>query len=110
MGEIKHEGLRANSGKLRFDLLHPFAQQELVKVLTFGALKYEDRNWEKGMSWSSVIASLKRHLNAIEMGEDIDPESGELHAAHVACNAHFLTAYYKIYPQGDDRREGLIEK
>lgn len=100
---MKHEGLRFNQGKNRFDLVHPWAHEQMVNVLTKGAIKYKDRNWEKGMAWSNVIASLKRHLNAIEKGEDYDPETGELHAAHIACNAHFLTAYYKIYPQGDDR-------
>lgn len=100
---MKHKGLRYNSGKPRFDLVQPWAHEEMVKVLTVGANKYEDRNWEKGMKWTTVLASLKRHISAIENGEDFDEETGLLHAAHVACNAHFLTAYYKIYPQGDDR-------
>lgn len=98
-----HKGLRFNNGKKRFDLVHPWAHEQMVNVLTIGSEKYEERNWERGMSWTTVIASLKRHLNAIESGEDYDPETKELHAAHLACNAHFLTAYYKIYPQGDDR-------
>lgn len=101
---MKEEGLRYNEGKLRFDLLHPVAQEGIVKVLTRGAIKYEPRNWEKGMSWTSVIASLKRHLNAFERGEDYDPETGLLHIDHLQCNAHFLSAYYRIAPQYDDRR------
>ena len=94
---------RFNQGKPRYDLVHPWAHRQMVNVLTKGSEKYAARNWEKGLGWSGVIASLKRHLAAIEEGEDYDPETGELHSAHVACNAHFLTAYYKIYPQGDDR-------
>ena len=101
--QIHHKGLRFNEGKLRFDLIHPWANEQMVRILTKGSLKYAPRNWERGMAWSNVISSLKRHLNAIENGEDYDEETGELHAAHLACNAHFLTAYYKIYPQGDDR-------
>lgn len=97
------EGLRFNEGKLRYDLIHPKAEEGLVKVLTKGAEKYAERNWEKGMAWSTVIASLKRHLAAIEKGEDYDSETGELHVDHLQCNAHFLSAYYRIYPQGDDR-------
>lgn len=107
--EAKHKGLRFNQGKKRFDLVHPWAHEQMVNVLTVGANKYAERNWEKGMTWSNVIASLKRHLNAIEKGEDYDPETGELHAAHLACNAHFLTAYYKIYPQGDDRPHDYLK-
>jgi hypothetical protein len=105
---IKQEGKRFNEGKQRWDLLHPIAQQGLVKVLTSGANKYGDKNWEKGMVWSKVIASLKRHLAAIERGEDYDLESGELHADHLQANTHFLSAYYSIYPQGDDRQHAYL--
>lgn len=106
---MKKEGLRYNEGKLRFDLVHPWAHEQMINVLTKGAEKYSSRNWEQGMAWSKVIASLKRHLNAIEKGEDYDSETGELHASHLACNAHFLTAYYKIYPQGDDRPHAYLK-
>ena len=99
----KGSGLRYNTGKLRYDLVQPEAHKDMVSVLTMGAEKYEDRNWEEGMNWTTVIASMKRHIAAIEAGEDFDQESGMLHAAHVQCNAHFLNAYYHIYPQGDDR-------
>jgi len=108
--QSKHKGLRFNQGKARFDLVHPWSHEQMVNVLTAGAIKYKDRNWERGMAWSNVIASLKRHLNAVESGEDYDPETGELHAAHIACNAHFLTAYYKIYPQGDDRPHSYLKQ
>lgn len=96
-------GKRFNQGKTRHDLVPPFAQEEYAKVLTFGSNKYGDRNWEKGMKWTHVLASLKRHINAFELGEDKDPETGLLHMAHAMCNAAFLTEYYKIYPNGDDR-------
>ena len=96
-------GERKNEGKLRYDLIHPQAQEGLVQVLTLGAKKYAPRNWEKGMPWSNIISSLKRHLAAIEKGEDFDEETGLYHADHLQCNAHFLSAYYRIYPQGDDR-------
>lgn len=118
----KHKGLRFNEGKLRYDLVHPWSQEQMVRVLTKGSVKYEERNWERGMKWSNVLASAKRHMAAIERGEDYDIDhncpdcqkstkdnwicknhTGELHAALLQTNAHFLTAYYKIYPQGDDR-------
>lgn len=102
-------GLRYNEGKLRYDLIHPIANDGLVKVLTIGARKYSDRNWENGMPWSTVIASLKRHLAAIERGEDYDEETGLLHADHLQCNAHFLSAYYKIAPKYDDRRKSYLK-
>jgi len=97
------KALRFDRDKIRLDLVSPTATKELAKVLTFGANKYAPHNWTKGMKWSRVLGSLKRHLNAIESGEDYDKETGCLHSAHVMCNAMFLTDYYKIFPQGDDR-------
>lgn len=96
-------GVKYDQNKLRFDLVPPFAFENFVKVLGMGARKYSDRNWEKGMDWSRLIASLKRHIHAFETGEDYDPESGLLHMAHVATNAMFLLEFYEIFPQGDDR-------
>lgn len=101
-------GLRFNDGKTRHDLVPAFAQEQYAKVLTLGAQKYAERNWEKGMKWSDVFASLERHLNAFKRGEDYDPETKLLHTAHIMCNAAFLTEYYKIYPQGDDRPHGYL--
>lgn len=97
------QGKRFNNGKTRHDLIPAFAQEQYARVLSRGAEKYDDRNWESGMSWSTVMASMKRHIIAFEQGEDFDPETEALHMAHVMCNAAFITEYYKIYPQGDDR-------
>lgn len=105
----KGNGLRFNHGKLRYDLVEPRAFQDFVQVLTDGATKYKSRNWEEGLSWTSVLASLKRHIQAIELGEDRDPESGRLHIAHAACNVHFLNAFYYTFPQGDDRPKRFLK-
>lgn len=102
----KGNGLRFNQGKLRYDLVEPMAHRDMVDVLTYGATKYFDRNWQGGLSWTSVIASAKRHLAALEAGEDYDNGeggSGKLHVANLACNIHFLNAFYYTFPQGDDR-------
>jgi len=107
---MEDKGLRYNEGKTRHDLTPIFAQEQYATVLTKGSLKYAERNWEQGMKWSKVTASLKRHLNAFENGEDYDKETGLLHTAHIMCNAAFLTEYYKIYPQGDDRPHKYLKK
>lgn len=106
----KEQGLRFNEGKLRYDLLHPVSQEGIVKVLTKGAEKYAPKNWEKGMSWSSVVASLKRHLAEFEKGIDYDEETKLLHIDHIQCNAHFLSAFYKIAPQFDDRSHTYLNR
>jgi len=84
--------------------------EELAKVFTKGAEKYAERNWEKGMSWQSVLASLERHKEAFKKGEDYDKETGLLHMAHVAWNALALVSYYSIYPQGDDRPHEYLNR
>jgi len=101
-------GLRFNDGKSRVDLLPSFAIEKMAEVLTVGAKKYAERNWEKGMAWSKALASLKRHLSDFEKGMDIDPDDGQLLMAKVMTNAAFLTEYYKIYPQGDDRPKSYL--
>jgi hypothetical protein len=106
----KGGGLRFNKGKLRYDLVQPNAMEDFVQVLTDGAEKYFDRNWENGLTWTSVLASLKRHVAAIEKGEDYDLESGRLHIAHAACNVHFINAFYYIFPQGDDRPKRFLKQ
>lgn len=106
---MKEKGERFNQGKLRYDLLNPIATEGLVKVLTKGAEKYAPRNWEKGLPWTEVIASLKRHLAAIEKGEDFDSETGLLHIDHVQCNAHFLSTFYKTAPHFDDRNHNYLK-
>jgi hypothetical protein len=103
-------GKRFNQGKLRLDLIPPFAQEQYAKALAFGSQKYGDDNWRKGMAWTNMIASAERHLHAIKMGEDYDPESGLLHSAHVMCNMGFLTEYYKIFPQGDNRLHSYLKR
>lgn len=96
-------GGRADIGKLRYDLLPPYPIQQLVKILSGGADKYGDKNWEKGMAWSRCYASLMRHLMAWWMGEDKDKESGESHLAHAMCNLVFLMEYERTHPEKDDR-------
>lgn len=104
------KGLRFNEGKTRHDLVPVFAQEQYASVLSKGAEKYAERNWELGMKWSKVLASLKRHTLAFERGEDFDKETGLLHTAHIMCNAGFLTEYYKTYPQGDDRPHNYLKR
>ena len=97
------EGRKNDTGKARMDLIPPEAIQALADVLTMGAAKYADRNWEKGFAWGRSIAALLRHLWAWIGGEDTDPESGLSHMAHVLSNAAFLCTFEARRIGTDDR-------
>lgn len=102
-------GTKKDAGKPRMDLVPARADLAMGKIFGFGAEKYDEgdsiygNNWRQGMRWGRVIASLKRHIAKFELGEDYDDETGELHMAHVLCNAAMLHEFYSIFPQGDDR-------
>jgi hypothetical protein len=102
--DSKHGGLRYNQGKLRYDLICPEQLKGLASVYTYGATKYKPHNWSKGQAYSTILASLKRHIAAFEAGEDYDAESKCQHMAHAMWNCGALISFAKFYPQGDDRR------
>lgn len=83
------EGMKFDDEKNRWDLLPFDVMDEVVKILTFGAKKYEDNNWKK-ISPERYKAALMRHYSAWVQGEKNDGESGLSHMSHVICNAIFL--------------------
>ena len=106
-------GDRFNEGKPRWSLVPQSALIPMVRVLEFGAKKYGDYNWVKGLSIRETCESLKRHLDAFMEGEDDDPESKLSHIGHIQCNALFLSWMYENRPDLDDRVDftlGKIEK
>lgn len=86
---IKHDG-----DKPRYDLLPYDAIEKVVEVLTIGANKYSDRNWEQGLKYSRCFAALQRHLVAwFQKREDNDQETNTHHLANAACELLFLLSY-----------------
>ena len=96
-------GKRFNNEKVRYGLVPVRALTDVANVFSFGANKYGDYNWQRGMKWSVMLESLERHLQRIKMGLDHDEESGMLHVSHLITNALMLNEYYHTFPQGDDR-------
>lgn len=86
------EAKKYDQNKTRMDLVPLSVMENLAKILTMGAQKYGDNNWQ-GLPdfWKRYKAALLRHLTAIDKGESIDPESGLPHIDHVLCNAAFLS-------------------
>lgn len=98
-------GTKFDSEKFRMDLISPVAIEELAKVLTFGAKKYDDWNWSKGIAYTRILAAVLRHTFAYLRGESKDPESGLSHMSHVFCNVMFLLHFEYYRPELDDRKK-----
>lgn len=104
MNEIKTEpGKKFDANKPRMDLLPPDALLGAARVLTYGADKYGERNWEGGMSWGRSYGALLRHMMAWASGETHDAETGLPHLDHAMCCLLFLSAYEKRGVGKDDR-------
>lgn len=106
---MANEGTKYDTGKIRMDLLPPELLTAVATILTFGANKYTDRNWEQGMDWGRVYGALLRHLNAWWAGEDKDPETGESHLWHAGCCIAFLITYEQRGIGTDTRYKNNIE-
>ena len=87
----------------RPELLSPELILQVSEVLAFGAKKYADRDWEKGMSWGRPFGALMRHMWAWWGGEQKDAETGFSHLAHAGCCLMFLMAYESRKIGIDDR-------
>ena len=100
---FKSGAVRASAGKAKISLVSPHLINETAKVLTFGAQKYSERNWEKGFPWSDPYSALQRHLNAWWAGEELEGESGLHHLGFAACNLMFLIHFVAEKGGTDDR-------
>jgi hypothetical protein len=80
---------KGDAGKLKpqLQLIPPALNQETAKALALGADKYGPWNWrDNKVEIMTYIGAMKRHLDCILEGEDIDPESGAHHLGHVAAS------------------------
>lgn len=99
----KAEGIKHDQHKIRWDLVPYDAVNEIAKVLTFGASKYEARNWEKGMDWSRAFGALQRHLTRWFHGQDKDKETRLTHLSNAGCCLFFLLSWELRQVGKDDR-------
>lgn len=80
-------------GKPRLDLLEHVAEVEIAKAIGTGADKYGVGNYRTIPILARVYgAAMRRHIGAWLDGQDMDPESGLSHLAHIGANVHVLLA------------------
>lgn len=126
--DLSKMGVKYDKGKTRWSLLSPRWLRELAEmmtrnpglrlhlfpisliesvgyILTLGAIKYKERNWEVGMPYSRAYDALFRHMNAWADGENLDPDTKRSHLHHAACNIAFLIEWEQTHPELDDREQ-----
>ena len=88
---IKENGIKYDFGKPDYSLVPPIPFEDVVKVLTFGSVKYSRDNWKLVSDGQNrYFAAAMRHLWAWFRGETHDPESGVDHGAHAICCILFM--------------------
>jgi hypothetical protein len=79
-------GVKFDEEKPRMYLLPPRAIQEVAKVLTLGAQKYDEDNWKKLDNLQNrYTGAALRHIFTSMEGEQLDPETNLYHEAHAIC-------------------------
>jgi len=83
------------SDKPRPDLISPFAEERVGQWLRLGAVKYAERNWERGIPNSRCLASLRRHVMRYQQGD-----RSEDHLAAVIFNAQAIIHNEEMMARG----------
>lgn len=79
-----------NNNKTRWELLPLDCLEDMARVLTEGAKKYDDNSWQNlENGYERYKGALLRHLYAAE-NETFDEDTGCRHLAQVAINAIFM--------------------
>lgn len=101
--------------KLRWELLPMAEIEDLVKVYTFGALKYAPDSWQElpdGLKRYSAAAL--RHMCEFSKGTPLDSETHLPHLAHLVWNAVAMLYLWKkenpeLAKQSEEEFKKLIE-
>ena len=89
--QVRQSGMKFDSNKPRHSLLPKGAVNSVIKVLEFGAKKYDADNWQKvDNAEERYYNAAMRHIDSWWNGEKCDPETGSHHLAHAATNLFFL--------------------
>jgi hypothetical protein len=83
---VKHD-----SEKLRPSLFPINAYEDILKVIEYGARKYEKDNWRECEDLTRYIDACERHIIEYKKGNKIDSGESRLkHLAHAATNLIFI--------------------
>lgn len=87
---MAEQGRKFDGGKLRYDLIPVLALEEVTRVITLGAEKYDPENWKNVPEGRRrYTAAAFRHIEAWRKGEVTD-EIGTHHIANAISNLMFI--------------------
>lgn len=84
-------GRKFDGGKLRYDLMPTLAFENVVKVLTYGTIKYDDENWKLVPNGRKrYLAAAMRHIQEYRKGEMFDDETKTHHLSNAVTDLLFI--------------------
>lgn len=91
------EGIKFDQEKPDWSLLDLNLIEDVIKVLTYGAKKYDRDNWQKVVEANPhrYFSAAMRHIAAFQKGEKVDSETELSHLAHAQCCLIFLAWHEK---------------
>lgn len=103
--DVNPKELRAAAdGKAPLEFLEPAGEVETAYVMQHGAEKYGRRNYTvTPCKVLTYVGAVQRHLRAIRLGEDVDPDSGRSHWAHIRACADVVMGAQSAGMLVDDR-------
>lgn len=90
--DVSQGAAKFDGQKVRVDLVPAEFTYATAATLTYGAIKYAEWNWAKGLRKGRLIAALMRHAMAYLVMEECDKESGLPHTWHMAACLAMLIA------------------
>lgn len=100
--EEKMKGVKHDDDKARYALVSPAGLEAEARGMTYGAKKYGDYNWRKGIAVSRYISAALRHIFAVIRGEITDPESQVSHLGLAKCNLGMAIQTLEDHPELND--------
>jgi len=81
-----NKAIKLDDGKLQYSSIPILALEEVCKSFTYGAKKYGQFNYSKGIEFTRLLDASIRHTIAVLKSEDIDNESGNYHLSHAIAS------------------------
>ena len=103
MDDLGKTGVKYDKFKNRLDLLPTDALREIALAFTYGAHKYEDRNWERGVNHGQLYRATLNHLMAWHERDEFDDETSLPHLAHAGACILMLLSIHLRGAGNDDR-------